>query len=252
MKKFHKIAILSAIAINSSFAMASQSPWSVGVGAAYSPKVYKGTPTNKTVIPILGYEGENFFFRGFSAGYRFNPRGATHNFIVRAIYDPRTFKPGDSDIANMRLLDEREDTVLAGASYQYLTPVGMFEAALGADILGVHNGLYGELAWRFPLRFSGGGITPAVGYSYNDNKMNQHLYGVSQQESDKTGGEINEFDINGSGQYFVGVSGYVFVSRSVMIRGGIRYTNLEGDIEKSPLLDSTDSTTANIGITYSF
>lgn len=252
MNKGRKIAVSCVVALSSSLACANTSPWSVGVGAAYSPKVYKGTPSNKTVIPIVGYEGEHFFFRGFSAGYRINPRRAKHNVTIKAIYDPRTFKPGDSTIVDMRLLDERKDTVLAGISYQYLMPIGMFEAALGGDVLGVHNGIYGELVWRLPLRFGRGGITPAVGYSYNDDKLNQHLYGVSQQESDRTGGNINEFDINGSGQYFVGLSGYFSLTKNIMVRGGVRYTNLEDDIEKSPILDSSVSTTANIGISYSF
>jgi outer membrane protein len=249
---FNKALFFVAASMLASTAMAERSPWSVGVGAAYSPKVYNGTPSNRTVIPIVGYEGEHFFFRGFSTGYRLNPQGSKHNIIFRAIYDAREFEPKDSDVENMKLLDERDPTVLGGATYQYLSPIGSFEASVGADVLGVHNGLYGEVAWRLPIRFSRGAITPALGYSYNDNKLNQHLYGVSQQESDRTGSDISEFNINGSGQYFIGVSGYFGLTKSVFVNGGIRYTNLEGDIEKSPILDSTISTTANVGISYRF
>lgn len=236
----------------STSAIASQSPWSLGVGAAYSPNVYIGTPSDKTVIPILGYEGEHFFFRGFSTGYRFNPRGSAHNIVIRAIYDPRSFKPSDSDNAQMKLLDERDAAVIGGMSYQYLSLIGMLEASVGGDISGVHNGVYGEIAWRLPLRFSLGMITPSIGYSYNDNKLNQHLYGVSQQESDRTGGAISSFNINGSGQYFVGVSANFALTNNIRVNGGIRYTNLEDDIEKSPILDSQVSTTANIGVAYTF
>ncbi|WP_413284707.1 MipA/OmpV family protein [Vibrio sp. MA40-2] len=259
MNDIHKIirrcavvSLCSAPVFISLNALSAPSPWSVGVGAAYSPKVYKSTSSNRTVIPIIGYEGEHFFFRGFSTGYRFKPRSSVHNFTIRAIYDPRTFIPNDSNDANMKLLDERRDTVLAGASYQYTTPVGVIEAGGGVDILGVHNGFYGELSWKLPIRFKLGGITPAIGYSYNDNKLNQHLYGVSQSESDRTSNNISEFDINGSGQFFVGLSGYVSLTRNLFVRGGIRYTNLEDDIEESPLLDSTVSTSANIGIAYRF
>jgi len=232
--------------------MANQSPWSLGVGAAFSPKVYRGTPSNNVVIPMIGYEGEHFFFRGFSAGYRLNPARSTHNFIIRAIYDARAFKPQDSDVADMKLLDEREATVLGGLSYQYLTAVGMLEASVGADILNTYNGFYGELAWRLPFRFSRGGITPAIGYSYNDNKLNQYLYGVSEEESNRTGNRIEAFDINGSGQYFIGLSGYFLLTKNIVLNGGVRYTNLEGDIEDSPILDSTVSTITHIGISYSF
>ncbi len=233
-------------------AYASPSPWSAGVGAIYSPKVYRGTPTNRTVIPIIGYEGEHFFFRGFSSGYRINPPRSKHNFIIRAVYDPRGYKPKDSDIAEMRQLDKRGTTALAGLSYQYMTRFGMLEASFGGDVLGVHNGVYGEMAWRLPLRLGQGGVIPSLGYSYNSDKLNQHLYGVSQQESARTGGAIEAFDINGSGRYFVGLFGYYSITENIRINGAVRYTNLEGDIEKSPILDSTVSTIANLGISYSF
>lgn len=232
--------------------IAAPSPWSIGVGTSYSPAIYRGTPTNRTVIPIVGYESEHLFFHGFNMGYRIMPRDSTHNIVIRAIYDPRTFKPGDSDIADMKRLDERGNTVLAGLSYQYRTPFGMLETSMGADILGVHNGVYGEVAWRLPLRFKQASITPSFGVSYNDNRLNQHLYGVSKLESDRTNGRIDQFNIGGSGLFFVGFSAYVTIAEHLTINAGVRYTNLDHDIENSPILDSTVSTTANIGLTYSF
>ncbi|MGT0149703.1 MipA/OmpV family protein [Vibrio metschnikovii] len=69
---------------------AEMSQWSVGVAAAYSPAVYKDTPSNRTVIPIIGYEGEHLFFRGFDAGYRLLPIRSQQNLILRLAYDPRT------------------------------------------------------------------------------------------------------------------------------------------------------------------
>ena len=244
--------LLGASFMLSTSVIAAGSPWSLGVGAAYSPEVYKGTPTNQTVIPIIGYEGENFFLRGFSAGYRINPRGSMHNVVFRLIYDARSFKPSDSDIADMKELNEREATVLGGVSYQLLTPAGMFETSAGTDVGNTHNGLYAELAWRLPYRTPFWGLTPSIGYSYNNEKLNNHLYGVSESESARTGGSIAAFDPGWDGQYFVGLSGYLNLTDSVTVTGGVRYTNIEGELEESPILDSTISTTANVGIVYTF
>ncbi len=249
-KKYFIIGLIAFC--SSSVVHAARSPWSVGVGAVYSPKVYRGTPTNRTAIPIIGYEGEHFFFRGFSTGYRINPQRSKHNFTIKAIYDPRGYKPKESDIAEMRQLDKRHTTALAGLSYQYSTRFGTLEASLGGDVLGVHNGVYGEMSWRLPLRFGEGGVIPSLGYSYNSDKLNQHLYGVSQRESDRTNGVIDAFNINGGGHYFVGLFGYYLITENIRVSGGVRYTNLEGEIEKSPILDSTVSTVANLGISYSF
>lgn len=224
--------------------------WSLGVGASYSPAVYKDTPSNQTVIPIVGYEGEHFFMRGFSAGYRLNPLGSTHNFVFRAVYDPRTLKPDDSDNASIRLLDERESTVFGGVSYQLLTMVGLFETTAGTDIGGKHNGLYAEAAWRLPIRRNGWGFTPSLGYAYNSDKINNHLYGVSKEEAQRSG--LEAFDADKDGQYFIGLSAYMHVTPNLRLGGGVRYTNLEGDLEKSPIIESGVNTTATVTAVYLF
>ncbi|GLO61265.1 scaffold protein [Vibrio sp. MACH09] len=244
------LAILPVILSTS--ALSAPSPWSIGVGAAYSPEVYKGTPSSRVVIPIVGYEGEHFFMRGFSAGYRINPAGSTHNLVMRLVYDPRSFKPSDSSIAAMKKLDKRESTVMGGISYQYLSPIGLFETGVGTDIGNKHNGLYAEAAWRLPYRTPTWGITPSIGYSYNDEKLNAHLYGVSKEESARTGGEIAAFDPSWDGHYFAGLSGYLMLMDNFMVNAGVRYTNIEGDLEDSPILDGTVSITANVGVVYMF
>ncbi|MFA0231651.1 MipA/OmpV family protein, partial [Vibrio sp. 10N.261.45.A7] len=123
-----KIVAISTALLASTATQAKISQWSLGVAASYSPAVYKDTPSNRAVIPMIGYEGEHFFMRGFSAGYRLLPAGSPQNIVFRAVYDPRTLKPSDSDNVDIQKLDEREASVLGGISYQVITLVGMFEA----------------------------------------------------------------------------------------------------------------------------
>ncbi|WP_425445515.1 MipA/OmpV family protein [Vibrio fujianensis] len=234
----------------SSAVNAEVSQWSLGLAAAYSPAVYKDTPSNRTVIPVIGYEGEHIFLRGFDAGYRLFPRGASQNIVFRVAFDPRTLKPSDSDDPQIRLLDKRKATVLGGVSYQLYTMLGMWEASIGSDIAGRHNGVYGELAWRFPLRFKGWGITPAIGYAYNSDNLNNHLYGVSAQEAVRSG--LEKYDANWEGQYFVGASAYWAVAHNIRISGGVRYTNLAGGISESPVVGRDAGTMGTIGIVYLF
>lgn len=229
---------------------ASISQWSLGGGVSYSPAVYKDTPSNKTVIPVVGYEGEHFFMRGFSAGYRLNPVGSTHNIVFRAAYDPRTLNPSDSTNTDIQQMDKRDATVFGGVSYQLITMLGMVETTVGTDIGGTHNGLYGEAAWRLPFQGRGWGVTPSVGYAYNSDKINNHLYGVSQAEANRTG--VQAFDADWDGQYFIGLSGYMHITPKFRVGGGVRYTNLEGDIEKSPLIESGINTTTTLTLVYLF
>ncbi|WP_165312708.1 MipA/OmpV family protein [Vibrio ziniensis] len=250
MNKFYFSAFVASSLMMSVSSYAEMSQWSLGIAAAYSPAVYKDTPSNRTVIPLIGYEGDHLFLRGFSAGYRLFPMRSQQNVIFRLMYDPRTLKPEDSDNAQIRLLDKRSSTVLGGASYQLLTPVGMFETSVGTDVADTHNGLYAELAWRFPMRFGSWGVTPSIGYSYNSDKLNNHLYGVSKEEADRSG--LSEFEAKWDGQYFVGAAAYWNIVDTFRLIGNVRYTNLEGKLESSPIIDGGVNTTVMIGLSYSF
>lgn len=250
MNKFYFAAFAASSIAISLPVHAELSQWSLGVAAAYSPAVYKDTPSNRTVIPLIGYEGEHLFLRGFSAGYRLFPMQSQQNVVFRLMYDPRTLKPGDSDNAQIQLLDKRSSTVLGGVSYQLMTPAGMFETSAGTDIGDTHNGVYAELAWRFPLRFGSWGITPGIGYAYNSDKLNNHLYGVSSDESVRSG--LPEYEAKWDGQYFVGLSAYWNIADTVRLVGNVRYTNLEGDLEESPIIDSGVNTTVSLGVAYLF
>lgn len=233
-------------------ANAQISQWSIGAAAAYSPSFYKETPSNTTVIPMIGYEGEHLFLRGFSGGYRLRPVGSPQNIIFRFIYDPRTFKPEDSDNAAMQQLDERKSTILGGVTYQAITHIGLFEVGAGSDIGNTHNGIYAEAVWKLPIRRKGWAITPSFGYSYNSERLNNHLYGVSVEESTRTGGAMSSFDADWDGQFFVGLSTYFYLTPNIRVTGGLRYVNLEGQIESSPMIEHTTSTTGNVGIAYVF
>ena len=226
------------------------SQWSIGAAAAYSPSFYKETPSNTTVIPMVGYEGEHLFLRGFTGGYRLFPVGTPQNIIFRFGYDSRTFKPEDSDNIQMQKLDERKATILGGVTYQAITHIGLFEIGAGSDIGNTHNGIYAEAVWKLPIRRKGWAITPSLGYSYNSERLNNHLYGVSAEEAQRSG--IEEFDADWDGQFFVGLSTYFHLTSNIRVTGGLRYVNLEGNLEKSSMIEHTASTTGNVGIAYVF
>lgn len=229
---------------------AAPSAWSLGAGAAYAPAVYKDTPSNKTLIPIVNYEGEQFFVRNFSAGYRIFPQQSEHNLVLRLHYDPRSFKPSKSDDIQMQGLDRRRATVLTGISYQYNMPLGQWETSLGVDALGRHNGLYAETTWRYPILFKQWGVTPSIGYQYNSSKMNDYLYGVSAAESARTG--IKEYDVGWDGEFFVGATGYWAVRSNLYLTGALRYSHLDNDIVNSPIVGRKESLTTMVGASYFF
>nr|WP_261817137.1 MipA/OmpV family protein [Vibrio gallicus] len=244
--------LLTSIAVSTMLVSGGASAgWSVGVGASYSPAVYKGTPSNRVVIPVIGYEGEHVYFRGFSAGYRIWKQRSPHNIVFKLAYDPRTLKPSDSDDAFVRQVDKRKSTALGGVSYQYMNrSLGMFELTLAGDMLGRSDGAYAETVYRIPFRGERWMLTPALGLAWNSSKLNNYLYGISDSEADRL--NVDSFAPAGDTQVFVGLRGLYSITDNIRFVAGVRYTQLQGDLEHSPLLGSTHSTAANIGVVYAF
>jgi outer membrane protein len=136
-------------------------------------------------------------------------------------------------------------------SYQYTTRYyGQFELTFAGDLFGQHDGLYAESAYRYPLRGERWMFTPTIGYAWNSSKLNNHLYGVSSSEAART--NVDTFNPDGDAEFFIGARGLLKITQHISFSAGVRYTNLEGDLEKSPLLKKTDSTSFNLGLTYSF
>ena len=148
------------------------------------------------------------------------------------------------------MLDKRSATFLGSVGYQLITQAGLFNFGVGSDLGDKHNGLYAEAVWALPIRMEKWGVTPQVGYAYNSGRINNYLYGVSEAESARSG--LAQFDADWDGQYFAGLSSYAFLSKKIRITAAIRYTNLEGEIENSPIIERTAINSGSIGISYIF
>ncbi|MGF1823331.1 MipA/OmpV family protein [Vibrio splendidus] len=222
----------------------------VGLTASYSPNVYKGGDTEVTPFPLISYDNGHFFIEGVQAGYRLAPKGSVNNLVIFAAYDPRTLDAKESNDPDIKKLNDRDPSFMGGVAYVLTTNVGELRAGVGTDISSVHNGLYAETRYSYHINMGPFGLIPAIGYSLNSDKLNEHLYGVSASEAANT--RFEEFNPNWSGRYFVGLTGYMHLSKQLRLTGGVRYENLDSEIEKSPILESTTSVIGNAGISYTF
>lgn len=250
MKQIVKILPSMFMLLLSNLALAGSSPWSIGVVTSYAPVIYPDTDPQKVVMPVIGYEGKHLFLRGLSAGVRLYPMGSSSNLIFRLKFDPRTLKPTKSDDPQIQKLNERKSSVLGGVSYQINTALGLFELGAGTDLGNNHNGLYVEGAWRLPIRMNNWVVMPEVGYAYNSDRINDYLYGVSKEEANRTG--LAEFHPSWDGQYFVGLSATFLLSEQIRFTGAVRYTNLDSELEKSPIVKHSAIHSASFAITYHF
>ncbi|MGR5149452.1 MipA/OmpV family protein [Photobacterium alginatilyticum] len=215
---------------------------------SYSPAVYKGQGTNVEQFALLGYEGRHLYVRGTSAGYSLNPLGSPLNLILGVGYDPRTLHPEKSSNVDVQQLDQRKAGVFGRVSLQAISQAGELEVSIGTDLANNHNGLYVEAVLRLPVSKELHTFVPEIGYSYNSKKLNNHLYGVSYNESRKT--DFDSFDAGSNGAFFIGLNTQFRLYRQVTIFSSVRYSNLDSGISQSPVIESSRAISAVVGFSY--
>ena len=80
---------------------------SVGAGAVYNESPYKGYNENTIAVPIISYEGDNFYVRQTTAGWAFW-KDSKNELSLTASWMPLHFDPDDNDDHAMKKLDERK------------------------------------------------------------------------------------------------------------------------------------------------
>ena len=225
--------------------------WSLGAGGVTSLSAYRGVDSQTTAFPFVSYEGQRFFIRGPSVGYRLTPKQPVRLavFISAA---PAEFDPDDSDNQDMRQLDRRNFSALAGISANYDLPAGSLKARLATDITGRHDGQYGEVSYEYPIVFRSIGVilVPSAGVEWHSSNFNDYYFGVSSQEAART--NFSEYEPGASTNPFVGLTvtwqfapaGSVFVSS--------RYRNFGDEMADSPMLDDDSEISSLIGVTWKF
>ncbi|HIG8875831.1 TPA: MipA/OmpV family protein, partial [Raoultella terrigena] len=146
-----------------------------GVGIVESP--YKQYDVDVYPVPAISYESDNFWFRGLGGGY-YLWNDETDKLSVTAYWSPMYFKPGDSDSEQMRKLDRRKTTMMAGLSYVHNTQYGFLRTVLAGDTLDKSNGITWDMAWLY--RYTNGNLTltPGIGMEWSSDNQNEYYYGV--------------------------------------------------------------------------
>ena len=240
---------LLAIALTSTTAMADDY-LAAGLGAIYSPSPYIGVDTAVTAFPSIVYHSKHFRVEVTNANYIVNGADSPVEVFVGLGFDTRFLKPSDSDNVEMQKLDKRNTALFGGAGIRMNLRRGFLEAKAATDISNTHNGHYFEAKFAMPLGNGPIGFTPEIGYQINSKDLNNHLYGVSASEASRT--DFDEFEMGYEGQYFVGGSGYMYVSQNISIVGYIRYVSLEDNIKSSPIVSDSDTLSGMVGLNFTF
>ncbi|MFO3903862.1 MipA/OmpV family protein [Enterobacter hormaechei] len=244
--KLLALGIIVATSVSTAYA---ENQWSVGAGVGVINSPYKQYDRDIYPVPVVTYEGDNFWFRGLGGGY-YLWNDQTDKLSIMAYYDPTHFKPGDSDSYQLRQLDKRKSTMMAGVSWVHNTEYGFLRTALAGDTLDNSNGYIWDLAWLY--RYTNGGLTltPGIGLEYHSENYNDYYYGVSHKESRRSG--LNSYDADdGWNPYLELTASYKFAPDWNVYATG-RYNRLSDEVKDSPMVDKSWTGLMSVGLTYSF
>lgn len=248
IKAMSTLAALS-VAFLGSINTAQADSWSLGAAVAVSPNPYRETTTKVMPLPMINYESDTFYIRGLSAGYHlWNSDSDTLSLNV--IYSPMHFDPDDSNNNQMRRLDKRRSTLLAGTGYTHRDSWGMIRTQISADVLNNSNGWVGDAAYLYAFNMDALRIVPGIGMRWSSKKQNDYYYGVSSSESRRSGFDRYEAGSSWSPYLELTTRYQINQSWSAFVSGN--YTRLSNTVKDSPMVSKSFSTSAMIGASYTF
>lgn len=222
---------------------------SIGAAVAIKNSPYKGVSSKASPLPFVDYDSSYFFIHGLGAGIHIY-KDDHNEFNLLGNYSPMGFKPGDSDDSQLKELYKRKSTIMAGFSYIHHDVWGLIHADIMRDTSGVTNGMTSDVGYSYRFEWNKFQLTPGIGVSWSSKKQNEYYYGISQQESRRSG--LNTYDPNDSlSPYLQMTLDYPFLT-NWKASINVRYNALSSDVKNSPMVDKSDMSSLGIGVNYKF
>jgi outer membrane protein len=249
--KMKQIKTLAALAVVTAVCMptAMAGTWSLGASALVSPDPYRGKNDRVYPVPIVSYESDNFYFRTLAAGY-YLWKDDSNRLSIDAYYLPLHFTPGDSDDYQMKQLDKRRSTMMAGMSYSHIEDWGTLRAMFSGDVLDNSGGFIGDLAYLYRYNVDSWTLTPGVGVSWNSGDQNSYYYGVSREESARSG--LAQYNPSDSWAPYVELTANYNINPNWNAFFTGRYIRLASEVKNSPMVDASYTGILWTGVTYTF
>lgn len=252
MSNMVKSGVSLALMMGCALQVAKADDFSLGLTAGWSTKLYKGVNENKNnlIFPNIDYDADRFWFHGLSAGYDLLQTPADR-ISVLGYYLPLSLKASDSHSRAVRKLNNRRSTLMTGLRYSHESlSAGTFETTLATDSLDQSNGLHWNGAWTYPLQLGLLNIEPQLGIDWNDEKFNRYYYGISSDESRRSG--LKKYNPGDSFTPYAELSLNYAMTGNWNLFGGARYTFLSKEVKDSPIIGKDSLLSFWTGFSYTF
>ncbi|MEC5341320.1 MipA/OmpV family protein [Brenneria populi] len=223
--------------------------WSLGLSAGASSSPYRETDPTVLPFPLIGYEGDYAFFHGLKGGLHLW-KDNINQFDIFAAYDPRQFRPKDSDDPRMKRLNRRDSTALAGVEYTLRTDFGHFNASVAKDVLDNSDGIIADASYLYPIKLNDWEILPKVGVRWDNKDQNKYYFGVTQSESRRSG--LSAYDPQDSFTPYAELALRYHFTPAWTTFVSARYEALPDEVKNSPMVDKNGVGAISAGVSYTF
>ena len=267
-----KLLLFALLAGSSAGAMAQTAPpsedgsppegpppwrWGLGVGAVASDSPYAGEGMRVMPVPLISYQGENFFFQGIRAGWQFV---RNESFELAAISQFRFDGFEIEDLSRQqlaangldaRLLEDRDHSLDAGVTAKWSGSAGELEIELLTDVTDKSGGQQYSIQYGYPIHLGPTMVTPNVGATHLSDDTANYYYGTLDEEVARG---VIDYEPDAATVPYVGLNVMHFFGERWTMFAFLKYSLLPDEIKDSPLLepDSDGSASVLIGVQRGF
>lgn len=243
------VASLSNAALFNNLPTDQDAELSVGVNVMAVNSAYDlEDSTEIKVLPGVFYDNNRIYARGAQAGVYLHNDG-TNQLSAYAQLSGSEFDPDDARGA-LQGLDKRKSSAAAGLTYLRRTPIGGFRLQAATDILDHSGGNTARLTYLAKITKNKLTVYPSIGFEYYDEDYNDYYYGVSDQESAKTG--VDAYKSNSSLNPYINISANYDFNESFAGFFNQSLSYLPNEQYDSPMVDSRTDATTTLGLLYKF
>ena len=225
--------------------------FSLGVAGVFREGLIVGEDNRQRILPLIGYEGSRFFFRGISGGVHLVERDG---FQIDAMVAGRLdgWDTDDLDVNDLAamgidrdLLRDRDDGLDAGASMSWRGRGQRVSLELKGDVSNASGGYEASLQYARPFPLAGGMLMPSLSVSYWSEDLADYYYGTLPQEE---AAGLAPYRPGASTVASAGLRWIRPFAERWALTTGLEYQRLADDIVDSPLVDDDASGTTSIFI----
>ena len=223
-------------------------PLTLGLGVLYKDKPYKSYPSDKkrAVVPIVLFEGENFFARGGTIGWDFlNSDVAEVAIIGQAMTDGYDSNDSSATKGN----GDRHSSFGVGGQVTWKPNNLGFKFSAVHDVMDNNDGMQviGDLFYNYKVNDSLL-LKPAGAVVWQSDDYNDYYYGVKSRAKN-----AKRYSADADVNYRLGVVAvYQQPQSHWMFMGGLRYEFLGDEITDSSIVSEDEQLSALISVAYTF